>query len=39
VTTIGVAVGLLYLSGQLLVGQRSFRTVQQTAHVPSRPAD
>ena len=38
-TTIGIAAGLLYLAGQLLVGQRSFRTLQQPALFPTPPPD
>ena len=38
VTVVGIVAGLLYLGAQLLVGQRSFRTLQQTSHFPTPPS-
>jgi hypothetical protein len=38
VTLVGVACGVLYLAGQLLVGQRSFRTLRQESLFPTPPA-
>ena len=38
VTIIGVVAGVLYLGGQLFVGQRSFRTLRQTSLFPTPPS-
>ena len=38
VTVVGILAGLAYLGAQLLVGQRSFRTLQQTSHFPTPPS-
>jgi hypothetical protein len=37
VTLVGLAAGLLYLGAQLLVGQRSFRILQQPSRFPTPP--
>ena len=39
VTVVGVVAGILYLGAQLLVGQRSFRTLRQTARFPTPGTD
>jgi hypothetical protein len=39
VALVGGAAGLLYLAGQLVVGQRSFRTLRQTARFPTPGTD
>lgn len=39
VTVVGVAAGVLYFAAQLVVGQRSFRTLRQTARFPTPGTD
>ncbi|MEO6411313.1 MAG: hypothetical protein ABIO48_01890 [Pedococcus sp.] len=39
VTVVGVAAGILYFGAQLVVGQRSFRTLRQTSRFPTPGTD